>query len=229
MTDVAQLGGGYAESRPDPHPTVAAVLAAARPGAPEAHLIILGGPPGVGKSAVAARLVELVPHSFWIDKDAIAAGFILQAARDRQQPLSAAYGTDHYWSTLRPLEYAGPMALASANLIGTRQVFLVGGWGPELSIRHLWTGLRDRIAPARLSVIHLDPPPLEVWRARMASRGSRSDSPWFEQFAAALTRLPVWEEAARISTHPPLDQVLQAVLRILEQDRHAFGLKPEGA
>ncbi len=214
MTDVAQLGGGYADSRPDPHPTVQAVLEAARSGSAHAHLAVLCGPPGVGKSAAAAQLVGHIPHSLWIDKDVTAAGFVLQAARDQGQPTSAAYGTDHYWAALRPLEYAGPTALACANLIGTRLVFLVGGWGPELSVAHLWTGLRARIAPARLSVIHLDAPPLEIWRGRMAARGSRGDSPYFENLAAA-TKLPVWEGAMRISTNQPLNAVTQAVLQAL--------------
>ena len=217
MTDVTQLGGGYAESRPDPEPTVKAVLNAARAGSAHAHLAILCGPPGVGKSAAAAQLAEFVPHSFCVDKDTTAAGFILQAARDRGEPTSAAYGTDHYWAALRPLEYAGPTALACANLVGTRRVFLIGGWGPELSVAHLWTDLQQKIAPARLSIFHLDAPPLETWRARMAARGSRSDSPWFDDFAAAVTGLPVWEGAVRIPTNQPLRAVTQAILDALAQ------------
>ena len=67
MTDVSDLGGGYADSLPDPAPTIEAVHRAARPGTPDAHLAIVAGPPGVGKSAVAARLVELVPNAFWLD------------------------------------------------------------------------------------------------------------------------------------------------------------------
>ena len=39
MTD--HLGGGYAESTPDPGPTVQALLKAARSGAPSARLILL--------------------------------------------------------------------------------------------------------------------------------------------------------------------------------------------
>ena len=215
MTDVSVLGGGYAESHPDPGPTVEAVLAAARTGGADARLVVLCGPPASGKSCVAERLVRLIPQSLWIDKDTTAAGFILEAARGRGLPASTAYGTDQYWQVLRPLEYAGPVALACANLIGNRVAFLVGGWGPELAVERLWPTLCHRIAPARLSVVHLDAPSLETWRARMRARGSRTDSPWFEEFAEAVTGLPVWQGAARIPTDGPLEGVVQTVLQKL--------------
>ncbi len=217
MTDVTRLGGGYAESRPDPLPTVEAVLRAARPGSPAARLAVLCGPPGVGKSAAAARLSALVPNSMLIEKDATAAGFILAAAGSEGVSTSQAYGTARYWSTLRPLEYAGPTALACANLEGTRLVLLVGGWGPELAVPRLWTGLLSQIAPSLLSVIHLDPPPLDAWRSRMVARGSRGDSPWFEDFAAAVTSHPVWEGAFRIGTDRPLEAVVQHILLALDR------------
>lgn len=211
MTEVSRLGGGYAESRPDPGPTVAALLRAVRPGEAGSCLGIIAGPPGVGKSTLAARLMELVPNTFWLDKDTTAAGFILQAAKDA----NTAYGTPQYWQALRPLEYAGPLSLACANLVGRRLVLLTGGWGPELSVPALWQGLRAGLAPARLHVLHLDAPPLEVWRARLAGRGSRSDSPWFEQFAAALTSLPVWSGATHLATDQPVYALVQAALRAL--------------
>ncbi len=215
MTEVSQLGGGYTESRPEPGPTVAALLRAVRPGEAGSCLAVVAGPPGVGKSTLAARLVELIPNSFWIDKDSTAAGFILQAARDAGQPENTAYGTSHYWQSLRPLEYAGPLSLACANLVGRRLVLLTGGWGPELGVPALWEGLRQGLAPTQLRVVHLDAPPLEVWRARMAGRGSRSDSPWFEEFAAALTGLPVWEGATRLHTDRPLPALAEDALRSL--------------
>lgn len=217
--DSGLLGGGYAESTPDPGPTVAAVLRAARPGSAGARLVILCGPPGVGKSAAADRLVRLLPESLSIEKDLTASGFILQAAEARGQGSAAAYGTPEYWTCLRPLEYGGATAQAGANLVGRRLVFLVGGWGPELGVAELWTGLADRIAPARLTVVHLDPPEHESWRARMASRGSRVDSPWFEDFARAVTSVPVWTGAARVPTTGSLDRTVQGVLTALELAR----------
>ena len=64
--DSSQLGGGYAESHHDPGPTVEAVLAAATAGEACSHLVVLAGPPGVGKSAVGVRLLDLLraaqPH-----------------------------------------------------------------------------------------------------------------------------------------------------------------------
>ena len=146
MTDVAHLGGGYAESAPDSGPTIAALLRAAHSGSPSSRLVVLGGPPGVGKTAVAQALLALCPNTFLLDKDQTAAGFILEAAALRGDAPDAAYGTPHYWQKLRPLEYASALSAACANLVGTRQVLLVGGFGPELGEDVLWEGLAANIA-----------------------------------------------------------------------------------
>ena len=209
MTDVAKLGGGFADAKPDAEPTVKALLSVARPGSPTARLVILGGPPGVGKTAVAQTLLTLLPNTFALDKDQTAGGFILAAAALRHDAPDAAYGADHYWQKLRPLEYAGPLAVACDNLVGTRQILLVGGFGPELGVDALWQGIREKIAPADLRVIHLDPPALETWRTRMARRGSRTDTPYFEHLAQALGALPVWPGATRIDTNAPVHCVAQ--------------------
>lgn len=212
MSTPQELGSGYAGATPEAGPTVDAVLAAAGPGDRQARLIVVGGPPGVGKSTAVARLVGLLPGSMWIDKDLTAAGFVLQSARDRADP--APYGSAAYWQTLRPLEYAGPTAVACANLVGRRRVFLVGGWGPELAEPRLWDGLARAIAPAALSVIHLDAPSHEIWRQRLRHRGSRCDSPYFERLAQSATALPVFAGAQRVPTEASVDQVVQRLLDI---------------
>ena len=211
MTDVSRLGGGFATSIPDPGPTATALLKAAGPGSPAARLIVLAGPPGVGKTAVARALLPLLPHTFLIDKDQTASGFILATA---DNPTNA-YGTPHYWQTLRPLEYAGALALACTNLVATRQIFLVGGFGPELGLDDLWSNLRDKVAPAHLIVLHLDAPPLETWRTRMAQRGSRTDDPYFTHFVQTLGNLPIQPHVTRIDTDAPLHTVVQRTLNAL--------------
>ena len=219
MADVSQLGGGYAQSQAEPGPTVEALLAAVRPGSPGAQLVVIAGPPGVGKSSVCERLLELVPNSFLVDKDWTSGGFVLEASRAAGEPAGCAYGTERYWRSLRPLEYAGALLVACANLVGRRIVFLGGGWGPELSVPALWVGLREGLAPSRLTVIHFDAPPVEEWSRRMACRGARSDRPRFDDFddfATAVTRFDVWEGAARLSTEQPLHEVVQSALATLE-------------
>ena len=215
MRDVSRLGGGYADSRPRPRPTVDAVLKAAVPGSAAGRLAVIAGPPGSGKSRLAEALQRLLPGSFTVDKDWCSGSFILEIARQTATPPEAAYGTDLYWERLRPIEYGTAVAFACANLVGARTVFLVGGWGPELGVKHLWTSLRDRIAPSKLVVIHLDPPGVEEWRARMAARGSRTDSPWFESFCQAVGRLPVWEGAVRLSGGGSLNEVAEQALAAL--------------
>lgn len=218
MGDATRLGGGYAESHAQAGPTVSAILDAARPGSPEARLVIISGPPGVGKSAVCQRLMELASNYFLVDKDVTAAGFILAAATAGGHGDHIAYGTQQYWRELRPLEYGGAFSLACANLVGPRTVLAAGGWGPELAVDDLWPNLKQRLAPSRLAVIHLDPPDRESWRRRMAARGSRSDAAWFEEFASSVTAFGVWPGAERVSTQPPLCDVVQSVLAVLARN-----------
>ena len=215
MNDSASLGGGYASARPDPQPTARAVLAAAHAGAPHARLVVLAGPPGVGKSSVAAELIRRQPESLLIDKDRTAGGFILEAAALRGDGADSAYAADHYWQRLRPLEYAGAMRLACDNLVARRQVLLVGGWGPELGIDALWSDLCQRLHPSPLCVLHLDPPAHAAWRARLAARGSRCDAPYFEELARNTGNLPVWAGAIRLSTEGRLENVVQRALDAL--------------
>ena len=170
MSDSARLGGGYASASPDPRPTAQALLASVSSGDASARLIVLAGPPGVGKSSVAKALVRLMPETLLIDKDHTAGGFVLEAAHLRGDGPEAAYGAKHYWQKLRPLEYAGPLRLACDNLVGHRQVLLVGGWGPELGMDDLWNEIHQRLSPSGLIVLHLDPPEGEIWRARLALR-----------------------------------------------------------
>ena len=79
----------------------------------------------------------------------------------------------------------------------------------------LWKSLAANIAPAALRVLHLDPPPLDIWRARMASRGSRADASYFANLARDLGSLPVWTGAVRIPTDGPLHTVVQRALNAL--------------
>lgn len=216
MSDSARLGGGYASASPDPRPTARALLASVSSGDASARLVVLAGPPGVGKSSVAKALVRLMPETLLIDKDHTAGGFVLEAAHLRGDGPEAAYGAKHYWQKLRPLEYAGPLRLACDNLVGHRQVLLVGGWGPELGMDDLWNEIHQRLSPSGLIVLHLDPPEGEIWRARLAGRGSRCDSPYFEQLAAHTGNLPVWSGTVRLSSAGSLAEVTQRALRALK-------------
>ena len=215
MTDVAGLGGGYGDSEPNAAPTVAAVLDAARPGDREAQLVVIAGPPGVGKSLLASGLCKTCGTTS-IDKDWSAGGFILEASAQAGNGQDAAYDGPHYWQRLRPLEYAGAMTTACANLVGRRTVTLTGGWGPELAIDELWTGLQRRLAPTKLVVLHLDAPSVEIWRQRMAERGSRSDLPWFGKFAEVVTFHSVWPGAHRLASDGPPHAILQAAIAAIQ-------------
>ena len=192
------------------------MLTAARPGDAHARLVVLGGPPGVGKSSVADALLRLLPNSACVDKDWCAGGFVLEAARLQGRDPGVAYSGDTYWQRLRPLEYGGAVTAACAQLLGRRTVLLTGGWGPELALDDLWPRLAAAIAPAGLRVLHLDAPARELWRRRLAARGSRADEPWFGAFADAVTSHAVWPGATRIGTDGALHEVVQAAVAALE-------------
>jgi energy-coupling factor transporter ATP-binding protein EcfA2 len=211
----AHLGGGYAESTPDAAPTVQAVLDAASSGDREARLVVIAGPPGCGKSTLARYLLARLPGSCCVDKDWVAGGFILQAAKQDDLAPSAAYGSPRYWQHLRPLEYGGAVTSACAQLIDRRTVLLLGGWGPELAAFEMWPLLAEAVAPSSLQVLHLDAPAVGLWQTRMQSRGSRADSPWFEDFAARLSASPVWSGAHRLSTDGSIHDVAQQALSVL--------------
>lgn len=216
MTGSAHLGGGYVDSDPDVGPTLKAVLAAATPGDPEARLVVLAGPPCSGKSTLARRMLRHLPGAVCIDKDWVAGGFILAAARcDGDGDGTTAYGSARYWQDLRPLEYGGAVTSACAHLVGRRTVFLAGGWGPELANFDFWPDLERAVAPASLDVIHLDAPATDVWQTRMRARGSRADSPWFESFSRTFTATAVWPRAHRVSTDGTIHDVLRDALAIL--------------
>ena len=219
MMDVSRLGGGYAGSVADPMPTVAALLEAAHPGSKTSRLVILAGPPGTGKSTLATGLLGELPESVHLDKDCTAAGFILDAARNAGMDESQAYGSADYWSRLRPLEYAGPLRVACANLVGRRVVLLSGGWGPELAVTQLWKDLSASIAPSGLTVLHLDPPPLDLWRARLEQRGTRlgSDAD-FSRFATAVCQFDVWSGAIRLDATLTPSALVQSALAHLDPD-----------
>lgn len=214
MTGSAHLGGGYAESEPDAAATLKAVLAAARSGAATSRLVLVAGPPGSGKSALASRLLSCLPGTVCIDKDWVAGGFIVEAAA-QDGDSSTAYGSRRYWQRLRPLEYGGAVTSACAHLVGRRTVLLCGGWGPELADFDFWPQFAAAVAPAQFAVLHLDAPALPTWRARMQQRGSRSDSPWFETFAERLGAMPVWPGARRLGTDGEPHTVVQAALGAL--------------
>jgi hypothetical protein len=56
---------------------------------------------------------------------------------------------------------------------------------------------------------------LENWRSRLAARGSRCDSPYFENLAQTTGSLPVWQGATRVNNKAPVTTVLQRILDIL--------------
>ena len=56
---------------------------------------------------------------------------------------------------------------------------------------------------------------MDIWRARMAGRGSRADASYFAHLAQALGNLPVWPGAVRIPTDGSLEGVVQRALNAL--------------
>ena len=115
MNDVSALGGRCVNSKPDTMPTIKTVLKVAKSGSVGVQLIIIAGPPCVGKSLLGSLLVRKIPESLVLDKEFTAGGFILKAASVNDQPSHNAYSSDYYWKQLRSIEYAGHLAVACEN------------------------------------------------------------------------------------------------------------------
>ena len=217
MNDASALGGGYVNSKPNPMPTIKTVLKVAKSGSVGAQLIIIAGPPCVGKSLLGSLLVRKIPESLVLDKDLTAGGFILQAASANGQPSHNAYSSDYYWKHLRPIEYAGPMAVACENLVNQRRVLLVGGWAPELGVATFCNDLEKLIEPSRLIVIYLNPPDINEWQQRLKNRGSQSDSEYVNTLVRTMGNLPIWSKAIRLSSMLPPNVLAQAGFNAIKE------------
>ncbi len=150
-------------------------------------LVILGGGPCAGKTAIAHALVRAIPNAILLDKDFILGDWVdrllltTQSAVDRDSAF--------YWKDVRPLEYRTLEAIAYDHLLMHKLVVLDAPLAPELNDPEWATRLRCECARRQSGF-------LPVWVSvsaetayrRMQARGAVRDHWKLTHWAEFLAR-----------------------------------------
>ncbi len=166
-------------------------------------LILVGGPPGTGKSTLSSRLAET------LGCDVLSSDLVRKelAGLPAQTHASAVLGQGIYSAAWTDRTYREMLRRAEGLLTMGRTVVLDATWGDE-GTRALAAALAERTS-SELVRLRCDLPE-ELTARRIAGRDSASDA---DPAVAAALRAGFhdWPAAARIDTRPPADLVAAQV------------------
>ena len=168
---------------------------------PRPLLIALAGPPGTGKSALAAPLARAL-HAAIVSVDPIEDGVLAADV---------------------PAELAGLAAYLAAERVAEQN--LAAGIGVVVDAvndhplaRGQWVGLAARTG-ADLRFVELLPPPAEQHRTRLEGRGRRFrhlPEPRWSSLPERAAALAAWDgDRLRLTADEPVDHLLARVLEVL--------------